>query len=110
MNRTELACYGLLVSAFLLAGMLVVQMQSRGPLSPTAEAEMSITRGDLSVMTARTKDNEEALFVMDNISQELHIITLDISKKRLERQDTRRLDKLFGTRRAPRSSGRDRGR
>ncbi len=110
MNRTELACYGLLVSAFLLAGMLVVQVQSRGPLAPTAEAAMSITRGDLSVMTARTKDNEEALFVMDNISQELHILTLDMSKKRLERQDTRRLDRLFGTRRTPRSSGRSRSR
>ena len=106
MRRTELACYGLLASALLLAGMLVVQLQSGGSLTPSANAEMTLTRGDLTVMTARTKDNEEALFVMDNITQELHVFTLDFSKKRLKRNVTKRLDRIFGTRRRTYRSGR----
>ncbi len=98
MKRTELACYGLLASAILLAGMLVVQLQNHSSLTSSADAAMTLTRGDLSIMTARTKDNEEALFVMDNISGTLHIFTLDINKRRIERSQTRQLNKLFGTR------------
>ena len=97
MRRTELACYGLLASALLLAGMLIVQLQTHGSLTPEANAAMTLTRGDLTVMTARTKNKEEALFVMDNITQELHVFTLDLGKKRLKRNTTRRLDKIFGT-------------
>lgn len=98
MKRIELACYGLLVSAFLLAGMLMVQLQGGGSLTSTAEAEMALTRGDLTVMTAQTKSNEEALFVMDNVSGELHVFTLDISKQRLQRNQSRQLNKIFGNR------------
>lgn len=99
MKRTELAGYGLMASAFLLAGLLIVQLSGSGSLTPTAQAEMALTHGNLTVMTAQTKSNEEALFVMDNINQELHIFTLDIGKQRLRRNTTKRLDRIFGTRR-----------
>jgi hypothetical protein len=98
MNRTEFACYALLVSAFLLGGMLIVQIQSNGPLTSTAQAEMVLTSGDMTVMTARTKDDEEALFVLDNVSQELHIYTLDLAKKRLRRNESIRMSRIFGNR------------
>lgn len=108
MNRTEFACYALLVSAFLLGGMLIVQMQNNGPLTSSAHAEMVLTSGDMTIMTARTKDDEEALFVLDNVSQELHIYTLDLAKKRLRRNETIRLGRLFGDRGGGRGNGRGR--
>ena len=109
MNRTEFACYALLVSAFLLGGMLIVQMQNHGSLTSTAQAEMVLTSGEMTVMTARTKDDEEALFILDNVSQELHIYTLDLAKKRLRRNESIRMSRLFGNRGGGKNNGRGDG-
>lgn len=105
MKRTELACYALLASALLLAGLLIVRMQSHGPLTATADAAMALTRGDLTVITARTKRDEEALFIMDNFTEELHVFTLDLSKKRLRRNKSRQLNRIFGTPRSTEGGG-----
>jgi hypothetical protein len=84
MKRIEIACYALLASAFILAGMLISSLNQRGGILPTADATMVISRGDLTLMTAKTKNSEEALFVLDNYSKRLSIFTVDMAKNRME--------------------------
>ncbi len=84
MKRTELACYLLLASAFILGGLLVGELNRRGGILPQADAEMVLTRGNLTLMTAKTRKDEEALFVLDNYSQRMMIFTVDLGKKRME--------------------------
>lgn len=84
MKRIELACCALLASAFVLGGLLLVQLDRHGGFASRADADMVITRGNLTIMTARTKSNEEALFILENVSERLLIFTLDLPKKRLQ--------------------------
>lgn len=84
MTRTETACWSLLASAFILAGLLLVTVAQRGGFAQRAEADMVLGRGALTVMTAQTKDDEEAVFVIDNFSQQLLVFKLDLGKRRLE--------------------------
>jgi len=84
MKRTEMACYALLASAFALGGLLFVQLAQRGGFEQQAQAEMAITRNNLTILTAQTKNDEEALFVLENFSQRLLIFTVDLAKRRLE--------------------------
>lgn len=81
MNRTRLACYSLLASAFVLAGILLVRLDTH--LTTAAFADQSVTSGDFTVMTARTKSDDEALFVLDNVHARLLIIKADVNRKRL---------------------------
>ena len=98
MKRTELACYGLLTAAFVLTGMLIVQLHDHGGFDSPAQAEMALSRGNLTVMTARTKNEEEALFVLENVSQRLLIFTIDLPKKRLVlATEPIALSRVFGT-------------
>lgn len=82
MNRIQLACYGLMTSAFLLGGLLLYGLSNR--LEPRAEASMVEARENFTLMTARSRANEEALFILDNSSQKLLIYTLDVGHRRLE--------------------------
>jgi len=84
MKRIEMACYALMASAFVLAGILAVELNNVGGVAQTAHADMTLTRSNLTVMTARTKNDEEALFVLDNFTQRLLIFKTDLTKKRLE--------------------------
>lgn len=84
MTRTETACWSMLASAFVLAALLLVTVAQRGGFVQSAQAEMVLDRGSLTVMTAQTKDDEEAVFVIDNFSQQLLIFKLDLGKRRLE--------------------------
>ena len=81
MNRTRLACYSLLASAFVLASILLVRLDTH--LTSSAFAGQSVTSGDFTVMTARTKNDDEALFVLDNINARLLIIKTDVNRKRI---------------------------
>lgn len=75
MDRIRLACYGLIASAFVLAGLLFVSLDGR--LNSTAEADMLIARNNFTLMTARTRDGVESLFLLDNSTGRLLIYTLD---------------------------------
>jgi len=61
MSRIQLACYSLVASAFILAGLLVAQHDQQ-----KASGAMVIDREDFALMTTQTRPNEEALFVIDN--------------------------------------------
>lgn len=82
MNRTQLACYVLLASAFVLAGLLLSQLSSSRAAS-TAYADQVVNQGSFTFMTARTKDNEESLFVIDNAAARLLIVKTDFNRKRI---------------------------
>ncbi len=99
MKRTELACYALIASAFALGGLLLVQLSDRGGFEQQAQAEMAVTRNNITVLTAQTRNGEEALFVLENFSQRMLIFTVDLTKRRLElAYDPIPLDDLFGGR------------
>lgn len=81
MNRIQLACYSLIASAFVLSALLVVQIQNRQiALDQKAEAAMVINRDTFTIMTAITRKDEEALFVLDNQTQRLMVFKLDQEK------------------------------
>lgn len=81
MTRIETACFGLIASAFILAGMLIVQVAS---MPNTAEAGLVITHNNFTLLTARTRSNQESLFVINNITRRLLIYKLDLGRKRIE--------------------------
>lgn len=82
MSRIQLACYSLIASAFLLAGLLVVQVGDR--LETPAEGAMVINQQNFTLMTARTRSNEEALFVMDDNSGQLMVYKTEVARDRIE--------------------------
>ena len=81
MNRIQLACYGLIASAFILGGLLCYQIQER---LPAANAEMVVHRDNFTLLTAQTRQGEEALFVLENLTGRLIVYRVDIAKERLE--------------------------
>lgn len=93
MNRTQAACYSLIASMFVLAGLLIVNVSGR--LTPSAHADMIIGKESLTLLTASTRSGEEALFVLDSINEKLMIYRLDISKKQLELAGGADLRQLF---------------
>jgi len=76
MNGIQTACYCLVASAFLLAGMLVFSLS--GQLENRADAGLVISRETFTLMTAQTRDNEEALWVLDNRSGRILIYRLSL--------------------------------
>lgn len=95
-TRITLACYGLLASAMVLAGLLIVQLQHRQPdLLPAAQANMLLTADQYSFLTARTRNNEDGLFVIDNRERKLLIYRIDTSRKRMEPLQIIDIDQIF---------------
>lgn len=94
MTNIQLACYSLIASAFILAGMLVFAVS--GQLEQRADAAMVIAEGSFSLMTAQTKSGEESLMVLDNVSGVLMVYRLELSKRELEFVDGISVAQLFG--------------
>ncbi|MCC7408901.1 MAG: hypothetical protein IT442_12570 [Phycisphaeraceae bacterium] len=95
-TRITLACYGLLASALLLAGLLIAQLQRHQPdLLPAAQANMLLTADQYSFLTARTRNNEDGLFVIDNRERKLLIYRIDTSRKRMEPLQIVDIDQIF---------------
>ncbi|MEZ6193089.1 MAG: hypothetical protein R3C45_17595 [Phycisphaerales bacterium] len=92
MNRIETACFGLIASAFILAGLLIVQLAST---PNTAEASLVITRDNFTLLTARTKNGEESLFIINNVTSRLLIYSLDLPGKSMELVGGADLKNLF---------------
>ncbi len=81
MKRIETACYFLIASAFVLAGLLLNQLSA---MPNTAEAGLVIARDNFTLMTAKTRSNEEALFILNNTTSKLLIYSLNLGRERLE--------------------------
>lgn len=95
MNRIQLACYSLIASAIVLVGLLVVSLPRWW--SPTAQASLVLGKDTLTLMTAKTRPDEEALFVLDGLNQKLLIYRLDLVKKQLELAGNADLVQLFAS-------------
>ncbi len=92
MNRIETACFGLIASAFILAGLLIVQLSA---MPNTAEASLVITRDNFTLLTARTKNGEESLFIINNMTSRLLIYSLDLGRDSMELVGGAELQSLF---------------
>jgi len=106
MTRTDMACYGLLASAFVLTALVVVQLQNKTVL-PEAEASVALTSGPITALTTRTRDNEEALFLLHNNAQRLLIYRTDLGKNRVIIEESLDLARAFnvGQNNKPRRRG-----
>ena len=82
MNRNQLACYCLMASAFVLGALLLYSLPGR--METPAEAGVVIARENFTMLTARTRKDEEALFVLDNSSQKLLIYAMNIGRRKME--------------------------
>lgn len=56
---------------------------------------MVITRDGFTLMTAKVRDNEETLFILDNASGTLLLYRLNVAKIELEPAGGQRLDENF---------------
>ncbi len=92
MTRIETACYGLIASAFILAGLLLVQVSD---MPNTADASLVISRNNFTLLTAKTRSNEESLFIINNATDRLLIYRLDLARKRIELSGGADLGDLF---------------
>ena len=107
MTRIQMACYCLIASAFVLAALLVVSGAPR--LATVAEGAMVISRDNFTLMTAKTRSNEEALFLVDNTSQRLLIYRLNLPRNQLELVGGGDLSKIFAAAGGAGGAGRGRG-
>jgi hypothetical protein len=92
MTRIETACYCLIASAFVLTGFLLMRVSA---MPNTAEAALVISRDNFTLLTAKTRDSEESLFVINNSTDRLLIYTLDLGRKRIELSGGADLAELF---------------
>lgn len=96
MNRIQTASFCLLASAFVLAGILVLRL---GAVSQenTAQADQVIAQPDsFSLMTARTRGDDESLFVLDSRTGRLIVYHPNVGRERLEVVRAFDLSDIFG--------------
>lgn len=103
MNHIQLACYSLLASAFVLTALLLVRIEDR--FATPVQASEVITRESFTLLTARTEQDEESLFVVDNTSQRMLIYRTDIARKRIELAQSVDLADLFNLAGGPGGAG-----
>ncbi len=99
MNRTTIACTALTISAMLLTGLLVMNLSNH---SSVAQAGMTTTKGDFTVLTTRTRAGAESLFVIDNQADMLVVYDVELRGRggRMEPFVKENLGKLFNFGRA----------
>ena len=96
MNQIHTTCCALTASALILAGLLAVCVGQRTSANE-AQASLVIAGDDLTLLTAQTRQGEEALFVLDNATSSLVIYRLDISRNVLDPAAGLDLAELFKT-------------
>ncbi|MDH3583335.1 MAG: hypothetical protein OER86_03890 [Phycisphaerae bacterium] len=79
MTRTELAGYGLMVSAFLITAILFVQAADY--LENRAQAEMVVNKGLITMVSTRYTPDVEIIYVLDSRDEILMAYTFDRNKK-----------------------------
>ncbi|QDU71978.1 hypothetical protein [Mucisphaera calidilacus] len=92
---TRLACYFLIASGFVLSGFLLTQ--ARDYVDNPAQAAMVINRDNLTLMTAKTRNGEESLFVLDNQNARLFVYRVDINRNQMNLVGLQDLNEIFST-------------
>lgn len=99
MNTTQTACFALLASAFLLAGVLIVRIDQKAADNAAEASGQVITQPSFTLMTARTRgnvgDEEESLFILDNNNDRLMVYAPNIARKQLEPVVSLRVSAMF---------------
>ncbi len=100
MNRTQTACIALLASAFVLAAILIVQIDRKAQPN-TAQADgQNIYLQTFQMMTARTRGDgtkgEESLFILDNSSGVLLVYAPNVGRKQIDPVTAIKLADVFG--------------
>mgnify|MGYP006969403377 FL=1 len=101
MNATQfrLTCLALTASALLLGLVVLVQLGDKQvELTRTAHAEMVINLQRFTVMTAQSRPGEEALFVLDNNTENLLIYQTDLPNNQIRLARKENLAAAFGGR------------
>ena len=94
MNRTQLAGYSLMASAFVLAAGIL--MQAPRFTDGRAHAGLVSTTEDATVMTVRKdRAGTDAVWILDSKNEQLAIYVLSISKKIAEPKEVLNLGELF---------------
>ncbi len=93
MNRIHTACWCLIASAIVLSAMLVTRLSDN--VRNDAEASLVISRDTYSLMTAKTRGDEESLFILDNSSGMLLVYNLNVQRGRMELANGLQLNEYF---------------
>lgn len=86
----------LTASAVVLAGLLVSQIGSR-PALPEAGASNLNQQAAYTFLTAAVADDEDALFVIDNLASVLLVYQLSNDNERMVLANGLQLDRMFAT-------------
>lgn len=100
MKNTQTACFALIASAFLLAGILIVRVDEKSQPN-TAQADMVIAQPSFTMLTARTQAagngaNKESLFILENSKGVLVVYDANVGRKQLEPILARKMSTFFG--------------
>lgn len=94
MTRTQAACFALIASACVLAGLLLARLGS--PLDTPAQAELLLSRGDFTMMTASTDEDDEGLFILDGRRGRLMVYIANPARDRIELRMNLPMSQFFG--------------
>lgn len=99
MDRTQTACYFLIASAFVLAGLLVHALAHR---LPSVQAEMLATRENYTALTVPYM-SDDLLYIVDHAADRLLVYRLEVSggRGRLELLASEALTPLFERQSSP---------
>ena len=75
MNKLHAACYCLIASACLLAGLLLV---TAGDRLPSAQASLVLNKDTFTFLTVRARGNDDAVFVLDSVNEKLLIYRTEL--------------------------------
>lgn len=95
-NRTELAGYTLLASAFVLTAILFVQVSQYS--GNEAHAEMVARSGSVTMLTTNLRSEEDLVYLLDSQSQQLLVYKLDATRHEIQLMSNGKKDigALFG--------------
>jgi len=79
MNRTQLACYSLMASAFVLTAMIFIQASRL--MDDAAHAEMVVNRGTVTMMSTAFRTDADIIYVMDSANSRLLAYMVDPNQK-----------------------------
>ncbi|MAE64815.1 MAG: hypothetical protein CMJ18_11155 [Phycisphaeraceae bacterium] len=91
MTRLQLACTCLLASAAILLGLLLTRLDAN-----RAHAAEVVSEDPFTFLTARTRNDGESLFVIDNLNERLLIIHADVNREKIEVVGMQDLAAIFG--------------
>ncbi len=95
-NQTQVAGYALLASAFILAGMVFVQIGRNHQIEPAAYGEMVNTHQGTSILSAKTGvSGSEALWFLDPDNEAVIIYEVKPGRKLIEARSVLKLAETF---------------